>query len=275
MNSPNVFIVGFQKCASSTLFDILSKHPDISGSSPKETFYLSDNTFDIYNFKKSIDNRQASWDMFLDKNNKVIMESSVCNFYQENALRYIKDQKDAKVIFILRDPVQRFISVYKYLYGNINGIPVGMSLDEFFNKCLIHFSSRHLLRFAIDHGKYHGYIQLWQKELGKKRIHILGMKELIQSPGDALTALLSFMELPHQNLGNIPHKNMSKSYISPTLHHKLVNLFGGTIFATHFTKSLYSKLAMKNSNTLNLQFGSEDSLRQMYKEEYKHYSYLF
>ena len=38
----NIFILGFQKCGSSTLFDVLANHSEISGTEPKETFFLTD-----------------------------------------------------------------------------------------------------------------------------------------------------------------------------------------------------------------------------------------
>ena len=35
---PNLLLAGFQKCGSSSLFHMLNKHPEITGSMPKESF---------------------------------------------------------------------------------------------------------------------------------------------------------------------------------------------------------------------------------------------
>ncbi len=250
-------------------------HPDISGTSPKETYYLSDKGFDHYNKDKSIDNELSTWCPFLKKNNKIIVEASVCNFYQNNALDYIKTLHGSKVVFILRDPVERFISVYKYLFGKINGIPIDMSLDDFFIGCQKNIFDRDILNYAIDHGQYHKYIRHWNKEVGTERIHVLGARELIKQPDKTLNSIFEFLGLPIQNINKIPHKNKSKVYTFPVLHKIFVDTFGGTIISNGFTRSLYNRLLMKNIDEKELQFKSREQLRSLYEEEYKMYSHLF
>jgi len=275
INTPNIYIVGFQKCASSTLFEVLLMHPDVSGTTPKETFFLVDDNYDHFDPDKNIINNDCSWDTYIRANSQSVVESSVCNFYQQRALESIESDKDSKVIFILRDPVERFISVYKYLIGKINGIPANTSLDDFFDQCNEGKFDRHILKYAIEHGKYHKYIELWKNALGSDRIHIIGMKPFLHKPDETLSSLFAFLSLPTCTIQSIPHKNKSKTYTYPFVHKKLVSVFGGSLFSNQLTKSIYSMLFMKPVDKSKLQFKSRALLREIYEKEYNEYSCFF
>ena len=276
MLNPDLYIVGFQKCASSTLFDCLTRHPSITGTIPKETYYLVDDSFDHYDMKNNIACHCGSCASFIKEDNNLIVEGSVCNFYQSRAIKYIKKNHRAKVIFIVRDPVERFVSVYKYLYGKINGIPAGMTIEDFYYACNEGIFDRHLLKYAVDHGKYHDFIPIWEEELGKDRVFILGMKEMIHNPSGSINSLFDFLEVPRLNhLSQVPHKNKSMTYAFPRVHEKLVSFFGGSILSNNFTKYLYSKLVMRPVSPQKLVFSSKDELVGIYENEYKFYKDLF
>lgn len=273
-NKPNLFILGFQKCGSSTLSDILTTHSEISGTKPKEMYFFADKGYDHYDYKHNIDNPSAKWDKFLRSENKIMIEASVCNFYQKNALDYIKKAENTKVIFIVRDPIARFISVYKYLYGKIGGITPKTSIDDFFERLNNHSYERHILKYAIEHGKYHKYINLWKKEIGKERIHIIGMKHLIKDSNKTILDIHEFLGVGYEEIYSISHKNKSKSFAFPILHQYLVKVFGGSVFSNRLTKSLYSKFFLK---TINPAISSElyNKLMIVYKDEYDHYAKYF
>lgn len=275
MTEPNLYIVGFQKCASSTLFDVLTKHSKISGTTPKETFFLVDEDFNRFNFNKHVSNDNCSWNTFILHKNKIILESSVCNFYQKTALEYIGNKNDAKVIFILRDPVERFISVYKYLYGKIDGIPANISIDEFYNKVNKGDFERPMLKYVIEHGKYRTYIDSWVKELGENNIHIVGMKNLVNNTQKTLSNVYRFLSISDEGFENIPHINKSKSFTFPILHKKLVNIFRETLFSNKLTISVYNKLFMWPAIKPILNDEIKYKLKNIYEDEYKSYSHLF
>lgn len=271
---PNVFIVGFQKCGSSTLYQILKSHPEISVTNPKETYFLADKDFDHFNSSKNITNPNADWNQFIFETKPNILEASVCNFYQKNAFEFIKKNKGSKVIFILRDPVDRFISVYKYKYGKIHGIPSNINIDDFFELVKTGNFEKHLIKFAIEHGKYKKYITLWENEIGKENILLVGMKQLINSPEKQVNEIYKFLNLKNDRPISIPHNNRSKSFRFPILNKYMVKLFGGSFLSNKLTKYLYNKYFTKIISPV-LNSDIKKQLVEIYTEEYKYYSKYF
>ncbi len=177
MIRPNLYIVGFQKCGSSTLFDYLSAHQDITGTIPKETYFLVDDSYELYDSKKNVSKSPEEWNTFLPEkiNTKIIMEASVCNFSQNRALAYIQGIPDAKIIFILRDPIKRFISTYNYNISWILKEIGNISLTEYYHLVQQKSVGRFMCDHAIEHGFYSKYIHKWKNALGEEKVFITGL----------------------------------------------------------------------------------------------------
>ena len=114
---PNLYIVGFQKCGSSSLFDYLASHPNIVGSHSKETFALVDPQSEHYRPQENVQDPGFSFDRYYDSAAQTAdyrLEGSVVNFYQKQAQQFIAASPDSKVVFILRDPIDRLKSNYRY-----------------------------------------------------------------------------------------------------------------------------------------------------------------
>ena len=126
---PKVFIIGSQKSATTSLASLLNQNPDVCLSEPKEPNYYSVN----YQLGE-----QWYKERFSDLNKVLIDASTTYSMHPlthkslsykrgREALigvseRIYKDSSDAKLIYILRDPVLRIYSNYwhnvKYGYEN-------------------------------------------------------------------------------------------------------------------------------------------------------------
>lgn len=275
MNEPNLFIVGFQKCGSSSLYHLLTEHPDINGTIPKETFYLTDTNYDNYNYEKNIDNPNSSWNSFTQKTEgKYLLEASVCNFYQENALNYIKSRENTKVIFIIRDPIKRFISNYKYYLGKKNGIPYKMDIDSYLQNIINGYFKQHKLRYAIEHGKYYKYIMQWENAIGSDRIFILSLEQLKANFNHTINSLFNYLNIEQINLTSLPQKNQSLNYRNYRIHYLVTRIFGGTNIIPKSFKKMYNNLSRKKID-VSLNEDSIGFLEKTYMQEYKNfYSYF-
>ncbi len=105
-NRPNLFIVGSMKCGTTILFDFLRSHEQITGGSEKESHYFSlyydlDEEWYLENFPAAV--RQ-----------KYVLDASPTYFdmcLSAPTAERIKDfSPDAKIIILIRNPVQRAIS---------------------------------------------------------------------------------------------------------------------------------------------------------------------
>lgn len=267
---PNLYIVGFQKCGSSLLFDLLVKHSQIAGSIPKETFYLTDKNYENYDFKKSIHNSKTSWAQFFSKSKEetsYCLEASVCNFHQETALDYIANSEKAKVLMIVRSPIDRFVSNFKYYSGNIPKIDKDVSLLKYYDNVKAGKYKQDSLKYALEHGKYLKYISLWESRLGKDRVYLVSFKNLIKQPETELGKIYKFLDLKIDDNKIILEKvNESKKIKNTSLHKFLIKYFSADFpLKKQFKKLYYKAFTGKNSTEISKEL--EHLLKKEYKSE--------
>lgn len=121
----NLFIIGAQRSGSTFLYHLLDSHPNIHMMKPvfpeSKIFIKSPdlNKSDFINIADDIKNEV-----------KIIGEKSTSYYENLNALQAIKKfNSDSKIIFIMRNPVERAIS--NYFYSLNNGIE-SRSIEEVF-----------------------------------------------------------------------------------------------------------------------------------------------
>lgn len=108
---PNLFIVGSMKCGTTALYNFLTRHPKISGSTPKEPHYFTLNQ-----------NKGEAWYLSLfkqDSKAQFLLEASPTYFdtaWSEDIPRRIQRfNSEAKIIIMIRDPLIRAISHFNHL----------------------------------------------------------------------------------------------------------------------------------------------------------------
>jgi len=277
MTSPNLFLVGIQKCGSSSLFNILSKHKDIICSDPKETFALTDNTSSNFNSKINISNSEFRWDDYFENQNaKYYLEGSVNNFYQNSALEYISNLSERKVIFIVRDPIKRFISTFNYYGRKITQFKSINNLDEYFNIVSNYFDKidNEGAKYAVEHGKYCQFIATWTKALGSENVKVVVLERLISQPEEELKSLFNFLELPVLANTVIPHQNKTKNVINTRLNYFLLKYFRGLGLRKTFIGKFYRFM---NTTPKKPSINNElkEKLINIYKSEYSIYGKSF
>jgi hypothetical protein len=121
MPLPNFIIVGECKCGTTSLFDDLIQHPDISGPTGNgEDILTNDNQIlgqkEVRFFDKFY-NKGLNWYENCFPNNKITGEASPTYlFHQEAIYRIHKDLgNDTKIIVMLRDPTERLVSHYSHI----------------------------------------------------------------------------------------------------------------------------------------------------------------
>ena len=101
-----IFIIGFQKCGTTYLHNIISQHPEISSNKVKEPHYFS------LSPKLVDDNIQQYQNLFESKN---FLDSSVSYVHDDKALLSIKKYfPNARIIILIRNKVDRVLSAYDH-----------------------------------------------------------------------------------------------------------------------------------------------------------------
>jgi hypothetical protein len=124
----NLFLISPPKTGSSSLFSLLKRHSSISGCSLKEPYFFSQN------FSKGLNYYN---DLFPPDNCFYRMEASTTYFSNREVAKLIKQncQENIKIICVLRNPVERFISQYKH-FRAANIIINNEELNEKFKKSI-------------------------------------------------------------------------------------------------------------------------------------------
>lgn len=110
---PNFFIIGGHRSGTTSMYHYLKQHPDIFMSEKKEPSYFSDFRVPLYNLKSYL----ALFDK-VDKE-KIVGEASVSYILSEDSAIKIKEfAPNAKILIMLRNPIERVYSNYKLYYSS-------------------------------------------------------------------------------------------------------------------------------------------------------------
>lgn len=200
-NLQHCIIGGTIKGATSSLFNFVSAHPEVCGSRIKETFFFSQ----IYSGDAEQDyERYASF--FSPKpENRILLEASP-NYlaYKENLAPKIKQLfPDAKLLFVLRNPVSRIYSHFNFAKGKLE-LPQDMSFEQFveycerFNKGLVTpaevgIAETHLR--ALEIGCYGKYLSNFYDVFEPENIRVLFFEDLNRNPLAQLGKICEFMDI--------------------------------------------------------------------------------
>lgn len=200
---PDFIVIGAMKCATSTLHTQLAAQPGIFMSTPKEPNFFSND--EIYT--KGADWYQSLFDAAEPQD--ICGESSThytkLPTYPETAPRMRAHVPDAKLIYVIRHPIERLISQY------IHEWTMGFTKDS------IH-DALDSLPILIEYSKYAMQLEPFLDTYGAEKILVVAHKRLQGAPQDELERIGEFIgygERPtwRDDLGeeNVSSQRMRKS----------------------------------------------------------------
>ena len=108
---PSFIGIGAQRCGTTWLYECLAAHPDVYVSSPKELYFFTKNySLGIEWYKNHFSSKgdARAWG-----------EITPGYFYRPEALeRMAKNVPDARLFVILRNPIDRALSAFKFFYND-------------------------------------------------------------------------------------------------------------------------------------------------------------
>lgn len=185
--SPDFFIIGAQKSATTYLHRCLSEHPDI-GIFSGGISYFSDPEYNNI----SVEEYEAQ---FTHLKLKKIIGHKKPNFLSipEVAHRLYNYAPNAKLIVLLRDPVKRAISAYYHLMRH--GFLPAQSLKKGMNKVLIGEYNKMYpkAKTIITSGFYNEHLKRFWQYFKKEQILILIQEDLFSNKGFYINKTYSFL----------------------------------------------------------------------------------
>jgi hypothetical protein len=172
---PNLVIVGAMKCGTSSLHEYLNLHPEIFMSAVKEIDYFSGNN----------SNQPLNWyTSQFDGSYKIRGESSQNYSKSHNPFHSGAPEAmarvipDAKLIYIMRDPIERYRShiVENYLGESAEEIALNLKLDTY-----------------VETGLYHKQIQVFLEHFPLEQIFFVDLDSLQKSRLYTLNQIFDFL----------------------------------------------------------------------------------
>ena len=189
------FIVGAPKAGTTSLYKYLNQHQDVVMSSVKEPNYFSNEELesqDLYYASKNITDEKDYHSLFqANGEKKKLGEASVSYlFYPKVSKRIFTYNKDAKIIIILRNPVDRAYSHYKmdFRLGFVNRDFEDLVLNNNQEGSLFY-------QQYIDLGLYHLQVKSYIDEFGSTNVCVMFYEDLKKDRATFVNNIFSFLNL--------------------------------------------------------------------------------
>ncbi len=225
---PNFFIIGAPRSGTTALTEYLRSHPDVFISNPKEPLYFADDYGGIRQVQ-SLDEYLLLFSR-TRKSHLVIGEASSWYLFSKNAIKNIYNfNKDAKIVIMLRNPVELCYSIHSnlmyMLYENeedfekaweLQGerkkgrsIPVSCKMPEF-----LQYGDVCSLGNLVDN-----VLQVFPGD----RVKLVIFDDFINSTPDIYNDILNFLNLPGNNKEHFPKYNENQEHKSLLIARLMIN----------------------------------------------------
>ncbi len=225
---PDFIVIGFMKCGTTSLYDYMTKHPNILPASQKEIMFFNDEKL----FQLGTDWYLSNFPPRIERTEYLTGEASTMYIHQSTIAQRLQEKfPETKIIILLRDPVSRAISNYYFNLGH--GVNQHKTLEEIFKKesrvlSDVNDLSTHLEGKSgiIATGLYSYFIKKWMDIFPKEQFLVLNAYDLNNSPQFVMNKVFDFLDLPNYNISDFPKMN-SGSYdpINQTLIDNLSDFY--------------------------------------------------
>lgn len=177
---PNLIIIGAQKCGTTALHSYLARHPNVFMSRPKELNFFVDNSHEG-NWYRGIDWYRNQFDPDYQVRGESSPNYTMDPILPGVAARAAGVVPDAKLIFMVRDPVERVRSGYIHHYANWRE---SRPLEE----AVLDANSSYVMR-----SRYHHQLSSWLEHFPLERVLVVSQDEMRQARRPSLKRVWRFL----------------------------------------------------------------------------------
>ncbi len=233
------FIVGAPKSGTTSLYKYLSEHPQISMSAIKEPNYFSNKSLrnqTLYYDQNIIEDLERYHQLFSnDSIEKKKGEASVSYLFYKDVPKKINDYNpDAKIIILLRNPIERAYSHYlmDYRLGLVNE-----NFNEIIKKKIKHKNAKLYFQQYIELGEYANQIKRYLNEFDINQIMIIDYEDFIKETHLVINKVHRFLGVDNNF---VPESN--KKYNTFTFSkYKLIRFFYSFVFFRNTIKFIFPR----------------------------------
>lgn len=261
-----IFIVGAAKAGTTTLYQVLSRHPEVCSPIVKEPNYYSNlcKEQDIVRPGTGPGDKGTVWTDTLEKyrslyrvqnKHRFMLDGSVSYFYSSRAADYISaGNPDSKIIIILRNPVDRAWSHYKHLIrdGREKGsFEEALALEEERLRKGWEFSW-HLKKMGL----YSPQIQRYLDCFGKDKVRFFLFEDLVGSFNQVVKSAADFINLSDFECDFEPERDNKSGVSRSRTLTKFVNKVAGyRVYINKIVDPSITHSLMQRFRSLNVREG--------------------
>lgn len=276
MKLPNFLIIGAAKGGTTSLYHYLAQHPQIYMSPLKEPrfFALEGEELNFQNPDRSINHTSVTTlaeycQLFEGVSDEIaIGEASPLYLYSTKAVERIAHYvPEAKLIVILRNPVERAYSCYKHLIA-LEPYSFADALKEEDKRIAQNWS--HLWHYRHG-GYYYQQLQRYFEKFDREQIEVYLFDDLQSDPLRLVQNLFSFLEVDNSFVPDLTYQNVSNNPKVKVLQ----NIVSGkhllrTASQKVFPQSIRKNVAQKIRNWNSQKFESiPENIRHELTEDYR------
>jgi hypothetical protein len=268
------FIVGAPKAGTTSLYHYLNEHLEIEMSSQKEPDYFSDSLIQnkgMYYGKNRIDTLEKYNNLFVNPDVKLRGEGSVSYlFYDDVPLKIKTYNPEAKIIIILRDPVDRAFS--HYLMDYRLGL-VSESFEDIINKKSKHKNAHLFYQQYIQVSEYAPQIKRYLNVFKRENILFIDYEDFKNDVAGVVNNVYLFLGVNDDFQPNLNKKH--NTYTMPK--NGIIRYIYSFVSFRNFLTSIFSKglvKSIRNSLFINdrkpkLSNANREFLNEFFKEDLK------
>lgn len=182
LKPPDFIIIGAMRAGTTSLAERLGRHPEIGMSRLKETdFFIEEKNF----------SRGYKWYQSLFPSGKRILGEASPNYTKGDVFKGVPARictvrPDVKLIYVVRDPVDRFCSHYTHsclVHGGLS------APEDIFNER----EGAHVLASSM----YYRQISAFLEVFPQNQLKIIDFDDLVDSPDATLADICAFLDVEH------------------------------------------------------------------------------
>ena len=230
MTMPNFFIIGAGSSGTTSLYNYLNQHPQVFVSPIKETNFFSTpnqefpSTSPLENYKRTsvVNSLEEYQGLFREASKEIaIGEVSPSYLYAPSTPKRIwQSVPNAKIVAILRNPVDKIYSGYKRCVRN--GQEPITNFEEAIRQESIRIQEDWHPRFFYKlKGFYYKYLKQYSEFFEKDNIRVYLYEDLCKDPINLMQNLFQFLDIDSKFVPNMAVKH-NVSYIPRSKYLKLL-----------------------------------------------------
>ena len=212
--NPNLFVAGVPKAGTTSLFHYLALHPDVFPSSRKEPGY-----FHPFKIKEMDKNLEAYKKLFVGHSGQqYVIEATPGYFYggKESADAINNFSPESRVIIVLRNPVERLFSFYKYKksLGHIDG---KLNFGSYVDKCKNIPDTQPIQKeiydfWAMIGGNYAPFLSEWYN-IFDNRLKVCFFDDMVKDEPKFIGEICKWLDLDKSKIDDSQTKVQNRSMI--------------------------------------------------------------